>query len=161
MIELDDADRSLLAALQENARLGLEALAEACGLSVASVQRRLKRLRGERVIEREMAIIDPAAVGQAMSFVVMVELERERLDQLDAFRRAARAEPQVQQCYYVTGEADFTLICTARDMADFEALTHRLFFENANIRRFRTSVVMDRTKVGLSLPLAQEKSDAP
>ena len=64
-----------------------------------------------------------------------------------------RSEPQVQQCYYVTGEADFILICTARDMQDFEALTHRLFFEDSNVRRFRTSVSMERTKVGLSLPI--------
>jgi len=81
-----------------------------------------------------------------------VELERERLDQIDAFRRISRAEQQVQQCYYVTGEADFILICTAKDMADFESLTHRLFFENSNVRRFRTSVVMDRSKTGSFLP---------
>ena len=40
-----------------------------------------------------------------------------------------------------------------QDMQDFEALTHRLFFDNSNVRRFRTSVVMGRTKVGLSLPI--------
>ncbi|EGG95410.1 transcriptional regulator, AsnC family [gamma proteobacterium IMCC1989] len=91
-----------------------------------------------------------------MTFIVMVELERERIDQLDAFRRIVRKEVQVQQCYYVTGEADFTLICTARNMADFEALTQRLFFENANVRRFRTSVVMDRAKVGLSVSTEEE-----
>ena len=68
----------------------------------------------------------------------------------------ARAEPQVQQCYYVTGEADFTLICTAHDMAGFEALTHRLFFDNTNVRKFRTSVVMDRVKVGLSVPVGED-----
>ncbi len=38
-------------------------------------------------------------------------------------------------------------------MDDFEALTHRLFFDNANIRRFRTSVVMGRTKVSLNAPI--------
>jgi Lrp/AsnC family leucine-responsive transcriptional regulator len=32
-------------------------------------------------------------------------------------------------------------------------LTQRLFFENSNVRRFRTSVAMDRTKVGLALPI--------
>ena len=88
-----------------------------------------------------------------MTFIVMVELDRESLQQLDLFRKRAKAEPQVQQCYYVTGEADFILICTAEDMQDFEALTHRLFFENSNVRRFRTSVAMERTKIGLSLPI--------
>ena len=151
----DRADRTLIACLQENARLGVDRLSELSGLSAATVHRRLKRLNETGVIEREIAVVNPDRLGRQMVFVVMVELERERLDQVDAFRRVARAEPQVQQCYYVTGEADFTLICTARDMADFEALTHRLFFENANVRKFRTSVVMDRVKVGLSVPVGE------
>ncbi len=153
---LDKADRILLDRLQADASLGVDALADACGLSVASVQRRLKRLRTSGVIEREAAIVSPAAVGMPMTFVIMVELERERREQLAAFRAAIRDEPQVQQAYYVTGESDFALVCVARDMADFEALTHRLFFENGNVRRFRTSVVMERTKVGLSVPVGAE-----
>lgn len=150
--ELDAADRIILGILQENARTNLDTLAHSSGLSIASVQRRLKRLRDTHIIEREVAIPNPVKSGYPMSFIVMVELEREQLDQLDAFKRTAKADPQVQQCYYVTGDADFCLICVARDMNDFEAMTHRLFFGNNNIRRFRTSVVMDRTKVGLSLP---------
>ncbi|PHS39756.1 MAG: ArsR family transcriptional regulator [Robiginitomaculum sp.] len=150
----DYPDRLILASLQEDATLNLETLAFDCGLSIASVQRRLKKLRKAGVIQREVAILNPDALGQAMTFIIMVELERERLDLLDAFRRSARAEPQVQQCYYITGDADFTLICTARDMADFEALTQRLFFENANVRRYRTSVVMGRTKIGLAIPVS-------
>ncbi len=155
-IVIDKPDRIILEKLQANARISLEALADACGLSSASVQRRVKRLRDAQVIESEVAVLDPNALGQCMTFIVMVELERERIDQLDAFRRIVRKEVQVQQCYYVTGEADFTLICTARNMADFEALTQRLFFENTNVRRFRTSVVMDRTKVGLTVSTEEE-----
>ncbi|WP_454758585.1 Lrp/AsnC family transcriptional regulator [Caulobacter segnis] len=150
---LDQADRILLDQLQTDATQGIDALAHACGLSVASVQRRLKRLRASGAIAREVAQLEPAAVGLPMTFVIMVELERERREQLADFRARVRDEPQVQQAYYVTGESDFALVCVARDMADFEALTHRLFFENGNVRRFRTSVVMERTKVGLSVPV--------
>ena len=88
-----------------------------------------------------------------MTFLVFVELEHERIDQIDAFRRKARAEPQVQQCYYITGDADFAIIALARDMEDYEQLTHRLFFADSNVKRFRTSGVMDRTKVGARVPL--------
>jgi Lrp/AsnC family leucine-responsive transcriptional regulator len=150
---LDKADRILLDRLQTDASLGIDALAHACGLSVASVQRRLKRLRAAGVIEREAAVLNPAALGQPMTFIIMVELERERREQLAAFKAVIRDDPQVQQAYYVTGESDFALVCVARDMTDFEALTHRLFFENGNVRRFRTSVVMERTKVGLTVPV--------
>ncbi len=150
---MDSADYALLKHLQENARQTLDVLADKSGLSIASVQRRLKKLRDDGVIEKEIAVLDPEKTGYPMTFIVMVEMEREQLDQLDAFKRMARADAQVQQCYYVTGEADFCLICMAENMSDFETLTHRLFFDNRNVRRFRTSVVMDRTKAGLSIPM--------
>jgi DNA-binding Lrp family transcriptional regulator len=108
------------------------------------------------VIERETALISPVAAGYPMTFLIFIELERERLDQLDAFRRKARAEAQVQQCYYITGEADFALVVLGKDIADFERLTHRLFFEDTNVKRFSTSVVMSRTKAGMTVPLELE-----
>jgi DNA-binding Lrp family transcriptional regulator len=154
-MQLDASDIAILNILQKNAKAGLELLSHEAGLSTASTQRRLKRLRENGIITSEVAIIDPAKVGQTMSYVVMVELERERRDQIDTFTKRAASEPQVQQCYYVTGEADFCLICTASDMADFEALTQRLFFEDTNVRRFRTSVVMGRKKVGMNVHLSQ------
>ncbi|MEP2029289.1 MAG: Lrp/AsnC family transcriptional regulator [Paracoccaceae bacterium] len=149
----DETDLTILRTLQNDCRIGLEQLAHVCGLSVPSVQRRLKRLRDGKLIEKEIAVLDPAGFDYKMTFIVLVELDRESLQQLDLFRKRAKAEPQVQQCYYVTGEADFILICTAKDMQDFEMLTQRLFFENSNVRRFRTSVAMDRAKVGLGLPI--------
>ena len=151
-IEIDNIDRIILKSMQENARLGLDVIADKCGMSVPSIQRGLKRLRDVGIIKRDVSILDADPLGYHMSFIVMVELEREHLHQLDAFRRRADKEEQVQQCYYVTGEADFILICTAKDMHNFEEMTHRLFFENSNVRRFRTSVVIDKSKVSLSIP---------
>ncbi len=151
--KIDESDRIILDHLQNDAATSIHALVDSTGLSSASVQRRLKRLRSDGVIDREVAILDPEAMGQKMTFIVMVELERESLDQLDAFRRKIEKEPHVQQCYYVTGDADFILICLAPDMKAFEELTHRLFFKNQNVRRFHTNVVMSKTKTGLSVPI--------
>ncbi|WP_107497007.1 Lrp/AsnC family transcriptional regulator [Thalassobius sp. I31.1] len=156
MLDIDTHDRALLSALQADARVSLDNLAHLTGLSPATVQRRVRRLRESGVIKREAAILDADALGWGMSFLILVEMERERLDMLDAFKRRMRAEQQVQQCYYITGDADFALICLARDMNDFERLTQRLFFDDSNIRRFRTSVVMDRTKVSLNIGTENE-----
>jgi Lrp/AsnC family transcriptional regulator, leucine-responsive regulatory protein len=150
---LDAFDREILRRVQLDARATGEDIGADIGLSAAAVQRRLKRLRELGVIMAEVAIVNPQAVGQAMSFIVGVELERERADMLDAFRHAARTDPNVQHCYYVTGVADFILIVVARDMDDFEAFTRRLLFDNPNIRRFTTSVVMARDKVGQVVPV--------
>lgn len=152
-IAIDAADRAILRAFQDDSATPIQALADAAGLSVPSVQRRLRRLRQEGVVTGETGMVDPAKLGLQMTFIVMVEMERERLDQLEAFKRRARREPHVQQCYYITGDADFVLVCLTRDMAEFEALTQRLFYADDNVRRFRTSVVLNRTKIGLALPI--------
>ena len=152
-MELAPSDRTILSMLQANARERLETIAAEAGVSVATVQRRIRAMKAEGVIAADVAQLSPVTLGFPMSFVILVELERERIDQLDAFRRKVRAEPQVQQCYYITGDADFALIALARDMDDYQALTHRLFFDDSNVKRFRTSVVMDRSKVSLDVPL--------
>ena len=55
----------------------------------------------------------------------------------------------------MTGDADFILVVSVPSMSAYEALTRRLFFENSNVQRFRTLVVMDRVKVGLSIPISR------
>jgi DNA-binding Lrp family transcriptional regulator len=153
MVEVSELDRTILRLLQDNARTRVDDITAQVGASAATVQRRIRHLRSTGVISGEVAIVDPEAVEFAMTFLILVELERESIHQLDSFRRKAKAESQVQQCYYITGDADFALIVLARNMKDYEALTQRLFFEDSNVKRFRTSVVMDRTKVGMTVPV--------
>lgn len=153
MADLSELDRTILRLMQENARVRLDEITAQAGASVATVQRRIKHLRTSGVISGEVAIVDPETTGYAMTFLILVELERESIHQLDSFRRKAKAEAQIQQCYYITGDADFALVALARDMKDYEALTQRLFFEDSNVKKFRTNVVMDRTKVGMMVPV--------
>ena len=152
-ISLDNFDRALLNLVQKNARMTAEAMAEQIGLSPASVHRRLKRLREEKVILSEVAILNSQILEKGMTFIVSVEVERERVDLLDAFRKDMKAHPEVQQCYYVTGETDFVLIIKVKDMDDYERFTKEAFFDNSNIRKFRTSVVMSEVKSGLNIPV--------
>ncbi|PMY65478.1 MULTISPECIES: Lrp/AsnC family transcriptional regulator [Pseudomonas] len=149
---LDTYDLKLLAELQRDARTPQSELGLRVNLSTAAVNRRLKRLSDEGVIERYSAVIAPEALGYELSIIVEVEVESERIDQLDALKRSFQACPQVQQCYYVAGECDFVLIFTVRNMAQYNELTRELFFENNNVKRFKTLVAMSRVKVGLDVP---------
>lgn len=158
--EPDHKDRQLLDLLQQDARQSLEALANEVALSAPAVQRRVRRMRESGIITRDVVVVDSAAVGLPMTFIVIVELERERAEQIDAFRDKVAKEARVQQCYYVTGEGDFVLIALAVDMDDFESLTRRLFFDDPNVRRFRTSVVMGRSFRSLSVPAVDTVSAA-
>lgn len=152
-MDLDSIDRRLLQAVQENNRLPTEQLGELVGLSATACQRRLRRLRAEGVIEADVAIIAPQALGRPVQVLVQVSLERERADIIDRFKAAIRKTPEIMTGYYVTGEADFILVVTARDMADYEQFTRRFFYENSNIKGFKTMVVIDRVKAGFTLPI--------
>jgi DNA-binding Lrp family transcriptional regulator len=154
-MEITVPDQTILQMLQKNSRERLETIAYETGLSVATVQRRIRAMKDAGVIQRDSAVLSPGALGYRMTFMILVELERERIDQLDAFKRKVCADDQIQQCYYITGEADFALVALARDMDDYQLLTQRLFFDDSNVKRFRTSVVMDRTKASMDVPLSR------
>ncbi|MGX9181999.1 Lrp/AsnC family transcriptional regulator [Mesorhizobium sp. BHbdii] len=152
-MKLDHADAAILKAVQRNNRLTSEELAAIANLSPTACQRRLKRLRQERVIERDVSIISPKAVGRPIAMIVMVSLERERHDIIDQFKKAVRESREVMTSYYVTGDADFLLVVTAENMESYEEFTRSFFYENPNIKGFKTMVVMDRVKAGFELPI--------
>ncbi|WP_323783713.1 Lrp/AsnC family transcriptional regulator [Leisingera sp.] len=148
---MDEKDHDILRLIQSNAQLTAEAISHEIGLSAPAVQKRLKKLRDTGVIEKEIAILSPARLGREMTVIVQVVLERESRMHLDAFKRRMRQASQVQQCYYTTGEADFILVVIVGDIKEYEAFTQEYFFDESNVSRFTSSVVMDRVKVSLDI----------
>lgn len=150
---LDNFDLRILERYQHDTQAPAASIGEAIGLSAAAVQRRLKRMRESGVIEREVAQISPRAVGLPITCIVGVDLDRERALDLDRFCQKMAQCPEVQQCYYVTGETDFVLVVIAQDMEAYEAFTRRALLADDNVRSFVTHVALDRVKVGLSVPI--------
>lgn len=150
---IDAFDRAILAILQRDNATPLRSIAAEVNLSAAAVQRRIKRLEESGIIAAHVSLLDPAQIGQPITVIVEVEVISETAELIDAAKTVFTALPEVQQCYYVTGEADFVLVITVPTMTAYEALTRRLFFGNNNVKRFRTLVVMDRVKTGLAYPL--------
>jgi len=150
---LDAFDRAILAILQQDNTTPQRVIGEKVNLSAPAVQRRIRRMEKDGVITANVAVVEPAALGHPITIFVEVELVSETARDIDAAKRAFLAAPEVQQCYYVTGEVDFMLVVLVPSMTAYKALTHRLVFADANIRKFRTFVAMDRVKVGLSVPV--------
>ncbi|MCP3461027.1 Lrp/AsnC family transcriptional regulator [Bradyrhizobium sp. CCGUVB23] len=149
----DRLDARIMTLVQANNRLTSDEIGERVGLSATAVQRRLKKLRDAGIIEADVSIVSPKAVGRPVSMLVLVSLERERADIIDRFKQALRANAEVMSGYYVTGEADFVIIVTATDMEGYEQFTRRFFYENPDIKGFKTLVIMDRVKVGFTIPI--------
>ena len=151
MEPLDEFDLRILDALQDNNQRTSEELAELVHLSPAFCLRRARRLREMKAIVADVSIVAPEVIGPRMTMIVLVSFEREQHDLVDSFKASMRADPQVTQCYYVTGSVDFVLFVSARDLADYERFTQKFFFENRNVRKFETMVVMSCAKFDISV----------
>ena len=152
-VALDPIDRRILAVLQDDNQVTNLALAERVGLSPPACLKRVRRLREEKVVIKDVALVDPDKVGQTIVAFVGVELDRQREDVLAAFERKMVAEPEVQQCYFVSGEIDYLLIVTCRDMEAYNVFARRVLANEHNIKRFRTSFNLSRVKYETKLPI--------
>ncbi|UQV47741.1 Lrp/AsnC family transcriptional regulator [Janthinobacterium lividum] len=152
-LALDAFDLAILDILQRDNTTSQREIAQAVHLSAPAVQRRIRRLRESGVIRHEVAVLDASRLGRPLILTVEVHLHDEHPQRTAGMRARIMAESAIQQCYGITGEADYLLIITASSMAEYEALTERLFGGDDNIRRYRTSVALTCLKMGLHVPL--------
>ena len=149
-MQLDKFDFGLLEHLQKDCLMSLRELADLVHLSTASVQRRIQKLRDSGYIIGNTAVLDPDKLGQVITIFVEVRVNQTHVTDLDELK-ASFSIPEVQQCYYVTGEADFMLVLLVPSMSRFQALCDQLFHHNANVQWFKTTVVLERIKTTLEV----------
>jgi len=152
-MKTDQFDKHILRLLQQNNRLTADELADTVGLSPSAVQRRLKRLRDEKIIEADVSIVSPRVAGIEITCIVDVILERGNSRVIDKFKAAMQQRSEVMQCYYVTGTYDFILIVNTQSMQQYEEFTKTWLMDNAEVKHFYTHVVMDKVKVGYSIAI--------
>jgi Lrp/AsnC family leucine-responsive transcriptional regulator len=153
---MDALDRKILDIVQRNNQLPAEKIAGRVALSASAVQRRLKRLRDSGVIEQDISTISPDAVGRGFLAVARVIMDSDSPRIRRQFGELMNDLPEVMQCYYVTGEtADFLIFVSARDMNDYNEFMSRLGNMFPRIKRFSTNVVLERVKMGLSVPVLE------
>ena len=153
MQSLDEFDRAILRILQRDNTIPQREIGAAVNLSAPSVQRRIRRMEEDGVIAANVAQVQPEAVGLPLTIFVEVELVSEIPDEIDRAKAAFHSAPEVQQCYYVTGDADFVLVVVVENMSAYEDFTRRSFFQSGNVKKFRTFVAMDAVKRGTALSI--------
>ncbi len=148
---LDSFDLAILRILQRDNAIAHRLIGEEVNLSAPSVQRRIRRMEQSGVIAANVAVVDPAKVGLSLTIIVEVELVSESTEEIDAIKTQLSQTPEVQQCYYVTGEVDIVLVMLVASMTEYEELSRALFIENEAVRKFRTFVSMDRVKAKMEV----------
>src|ERR1700751_6172040 len=132
MISLDETDRRILNAVQQDCSLTNQELAERVHVSAPTCLRRMRRLLDGGVIERQIAIVSSEAMPTGLTAIVEVTLERQGGEFIEQFEPHLGTESTVQQCYRVSAGPDFVLVVYVADMAAYHAFAHRVLSAHAN-----------------------------
>jgi len=145
MIELDQIDRRIIRALQDDGRMSNLDLAAQVGLSPTPCNRRVKRLEEAGVIKRYAAIIDPAAFGMGIGVIVNVKLAPQNPDAAEQFLVAVQTQPEVTECMLVTGSVDYLLRVWVKDIAALRAFITMGIQSLPCVASTETMVILDAT----------------
>lgn len=155
----DGIDLKLLEALQADASLTNQALAQQVHVSPPTCLRRVRRLRESGLLQRQIAILDLERVGQLLGHglqaIVEVSLDRQGQAEQDAFEARVVQDEAVQQCYRVSPGPDFVLVVHVADMPGYLALAQRLFTADANVRNVKAFFALKRAKFEPRIPLSR------
>src|SRR3977135_1888969 len=103
---LDDIDRRILEALQQDGRLSNLALAERVNLSQSACLRRVRRLEADGFIDGYQAKLNWRKIGLGFTVFLSIDLERYQAKDLAKFMRIVAGIPEVIACHITAGECD-------------------------------------------------------
>ena len=153
MSQLDEFDRKILSALQENARITTQELAERVGLSATPCARRVKRMEDDGLIDRYVTLLNPERLGVGLTVFVNVRLNTQSAKTFEAFEAAVRTLPQVIGCYLLAGNYDYLLQIRVADVEAFRSFIRDRLVTIEGIGETQSSVVLEETKWTTALPL--------
>lgn len=116
---MDEIDRNITVALQQDGSAGLAELAKVAGLSVSATAERVKRLEERGVIRGWRADLDPAHAGCPLLVHLLLAVAPGKEDA--AFRRALKRWEQVLECHAITGGWTYLMKLRLADLAALDA----------------------------------------
>jgi DNA-binding Lrp family transcriptional regulator len=105
------------------------------------------------VIQRYVAIVDPASVGAKLSLFARVWLHSQDAETIDQFVAAIQDLPQVVECYIVLGESDALLKVVAADLDDYRRFQMAHLTRKNGVERVKTDLPSQVVKQTYALPI--------
>lgn len=149
---MDEKDYQILRALQENGRLTNQELSERVNLSPSPCLRRVRQLEKSGAIRGYTALVDQNAYGLPLTVFIRIKMERHAAELVRVFEARIRDIPEIQDCYLVTGEADYLLRVVCRDLDAYERFMREKLHAIPGISSINTSFIFGRVKQSQVLP---------
>ncbi|MBV7396580.1 Lrp/AsnC family transcriptional regulator [Mameliella sediminis] len=150
MQDLDDIDLGILRELQADARISHQVLSERVGLSPSPCSRRIRILESKGVITGYSVHIDERKLGFALNVFVSVKLAHQIDSRLMSFERAIEHCPEVVDCWLMTGNRDYLLRVSVRDLDEFERFLTARLTRIEGVSSIESSIPIRRVKGGTS-----------
>lgn len=151
-MKTDAIDRRILEALQRDSELPVAELAQRLGLSTSSCWRRIQRLRDEKVILRNVALVDPKRVNLGVTVFVSIKTSRHTPEWFERFRATAESIPEVVEFYRMSGDVDYLLRVVVPNIAAYDSVYKRLT-RGTELADVSSSFAMEEIKFTTALPL--------
>lgn len=150
---LDEVDKALLRALQNDGRLSNVELARRINLSPPATHARLRRLEKDGYLRQYTAIVDREKAGYDLLCFIHISLQMHQVEQVEKFRKMVRQMPEVLECHHITGEYDYLLKVVLRNRKDLERFVVDRLTPVPGVARIHTSLVFTEVKAITALPL--------
>ena len=152
-ITLDEIDRKILRALQDEGRATNVDLAAKVHLSAPQCYRRVRALEEGGVIRGYAARVDAEALGLMVTAYVSVSIAGDQFGRVRDIEAQIRAYPQILECQSVSGDYDYLLKVVAHDLKSLSTfLTDRLM-QVAGIDDVRSMICLEEIKPPSPLPV--------
>jgi DNA-binding Lrp family transcriptional regulator len=150
---LDRIDIKILNELQQNASLTNVELASRVNPSPSPCLARVRTLEKLGVIDRRIALLDPAVLGIGVTAFIQIKLEKQVQTSLENFTRSIDRLAQVMECYLMTGESDYMLRVMAADIEDLEDLIVNKLSRIPGVSSIRSNLALKRISYKTVLPI--------
>ncbi len=155
---LDDVDRALLRALQEDCKRSLAELGAEVDLSPPAVLERVRKLEEAGIVTGYHAKIDARKVGLDIGAFIGVGIDHPR--SIAKFEQAILGIPEVQESHHVTGRHTLLLKIRTADTASLHRLISSLR-ELPGVARTETMIVLATQHERTRLPLGDPPRRGP
>lgn len=115
----DETDKKLLFFLQEDSKQTTKELSYKLGLSVTAVYERIKKLENTGVISKYVAILDRHKIDRDFIVLCHVKLTQHKKEYVLQFEREIINLQEVTECFHVSGDYDYILKISVKDMEDY------------------------------------------
>ena len=150
--KLDRADRAIIMALQDNARLTNVELADRVGLSPSACHRRVTMLEKAGLISGYHAQIDAGKVDYDVVVLVQITLTGQSAAVMKDFEDAVIKIPNLLACFLMAGAKDYILRIAARDVSDYGDIHASHLSALPHVQSMESNFVL-RTVINRGLPV--------